>query len=183
MWPYTGPDGVSLRCYLFYKWQHLHFKRSEYFKTLTRSIDFAMKDCIWIYNPQTYFYHLSFCEAIWNPIKHKGLFEYDIFSGTSARPILNTHKRHPISRPHGRAMVCPCEYFGGSWPRYNGIALYIAAAITAMWWGGWEETGDHWTLVLTTSNGSLIRMRSSFSKSTFYPRVLDFCRTPYVKWL
>ena len=41
-----------------------------------------------------------------------------------------THKRHPIPRPHGRAMGCLlCKNFGENWPRYNGTVLYHVIAI------------------------------------------------------
>ena len=35
-----------------------------------------------------------------------------------------THKIHPISRPHGRAMGCLCECLGGNLPYYNGTVRY-----------------------------------------------------------
>ena len=35
-----------------------------------------------------------------------------------------THKRYPISHPHGRAMGCPSCGFGKKWPPHNGSTLH-----------------------------------------------------------
>ena len=39
--------------------------------------------------------------------------------------IFCTHKRHPISRPHGRTITVCCENIGENRLRYNGTALYF----------------------------------------------------------
>ena len=47
----------------------------------------------------------------------------DYYGRTEIR--LWTHNRHPIARPHGRAMGVYCEYMGGDC--YNGTTLYIVS--------------------------------------------------------
>ena len=71
------------------------------------------------------------------------------------------HKRHPIARPHGRAMGCVCEDLSESWPRYNGTALY-------------EENVCNFTVNSVPSDGQILFLYINLTRElvTLLPKCL-----------